>query len=150
MEPWMDAVKDSLEFLTNSNDSAKSKKKKSNQQNDDYKQDWRDKLGQFADNIYLEPTTYIRGRSIPNAYIILDESQNLSPHEIKTILTRAGPGTKLVLTGDIEQIDHDNLDAMNNGLTYVSSAFRNSHLAGHITLLKGERSKLATEASKIL
>ena len=142
LEPWMEAIIDSLDFLTSYKKKTKGK--------GSFKEDWRDRLGQYADKIYLEPITYIRGRSIPNTYMIIDEAQNLSKNEIKTVLTRAGYGTKIVLTGDIEQTDSPHLDAINNGLTHVASAFRGSPIAGHITLVKGERSRLATEASKIL
>jgi len=143
LEPWMEAIKDSLDYLT-------SFKKKRRGKKAAIKDNWRDNLGQYSDSIFLEPITYIRGRSIPNAYMMIDEAQNLSKSEIKTVLTRVGPGTKIVLTGDIEQTDGPHLDAINNGLTHVASAFRSSTLSGHITLIKGERSKLATEASNIL
>ena len=100
--------------------------------------------------IEVEAITYIRGRSIANAYIIIDEAQNLSMHEIKTIITRAGEGSKVVLTGDIEQIDNVYVDELTNGLTIAAEKFKNSNLAGHVTLLSGERSALASLASKIL
>jgi predicted ribonuclease YlaK len=100
--------------------------------------------------IEMNAITHIRGRSIPNAFIIVDEVQNLSKEDVKTILTRAGEGTKIVLTGDIEQIDNSYLDALNNGLTYVVEKFKDSELAGHVTFAKGERSPLATEAARIL
>ena len=100
--------------------------------------------------IEIEAMTFIRGRSIANAYIIIDEAQNMTKHEIKTVLTRVGEGTKIVLTGDIEQIDNVYLDQTSNGLTYVIEKFKNQQVAGHITLIKGERSKIATLASKIL
>ena len=100
--------------------------------------------------IEFSPITYIRGRSIPNAIMFVDEVQNMSKDEIKTVLTRAGEGTKIILTGDIEQIDNNRLDASNNGLTYVIEKFKGSPLAGHVTLIDGERSRLATEAARIL
>jgi len=100
--------------------------------------------------IELEALTYIRGRSIANAYIIIDEAQNLSSHEMKTILTRVGEGTKIILTGDVEQIDNVYVDETTNGLTHVIERFKNQSVAGHITLLKGERSKVATIAAKVL
>jgi len=102
------------------------------------------------DRIQMEALTYIRGRSIPNSIILIDEAQNLSKEEVKTILTRAGENTKIILTGDIEQIDNSSLDALNNGLTYVIDKFKDSDLAGHVTFVKGERSKLATHASSIM
>jgi PhoH-like ATPase len=100
--------------------------------------------------IEVEAITYIRGRSIPRAYMGIDEVQNLSMHEIKTIITRAGEGTKIVLTGDIEQIDNVHVDVYTNGLTYAVEKFKDQAIAGHVTLIKGERSQLATIASKIL
>jgi PhoH-like ATPase len=100
--------------------------------------------------IEIEAISFIRGRSIPNAYIIIDEAQNLSMHELKTIVTRVGEGTKIVLTGDIEQIDNVDVDAYTNGLTYAIEKFKEYPIAAHVTLLKGERSPLATLASKIL
>jgi PhoH-like ATPase len=100
--------------------------------------------------IKVEPLTYIRGRSITNQYFIVDEAQNLSPHEVKTIITRAGEGTKIVLTGDVEQIDSVFLDEFNNGLTYAIDKMKVSEIVSHIELEKGERSKLAEEATKLL
>jgi len=98
----------------------------------------------------LEPLTYIRGRSIPNQYILVDEAQNLTPHEVKTIITRAGDNTKIVLTGDPYQIDNPYLDSSNNGLTYVVNRFKGDELFGHVKLYKGERSPLAERAANLL
>lgn len=98
----------------------------------------------------VEALAFIRGRSLPEQFMIVDEAQNLSPHEVKTILTRAGQGTKIVLTGDPEQIDNPYVDSRSNGLSYVVEKFRNSPLAGHVTLTKGERSPLAEAATKLL
>ena len=98
----------------------------------------------------IEPLTYIRGRSIPNQYIIVDEAQNLTPHEVKTIITRVGDGTKIVLTGDPYQIDNPYVDSSSNGFNYVVSRFRTESVAAHIELQKGERSKLAELAANIL
>jgi len=100
--------------------------------------------------IEIEPLTYIRGRSIPNQYMIVDEAQNLTPHEVKTIITRAGEGTKIILTGDPYQIDHPYLDSSNNGLTTVAERFKQEAIAGHVILTKGERSPLAELATQIL
>ena len=100
--------------------------------------------------VQVEPLTYIRGRSIPNQYIIVDESQNLTPHEVKTILTRAGDGTKIVLTGDPYQIDNPYVDSESNGLTYIVERFKGKDLAATVTLSKGERSKLAEMAANLL
>ena len=98
----------------------------------------------------VEPLTYIRGRSMPRQYLVVDEAQNLTPHEVKTVLTRAGEGTKIILTGDPYQIDNPYVDSTSNGLTYVVERFKNSPAAGHITLRKGERSQLAELAATLL
>jgi PhoH-like ATPase len=98
----------------------------------------------------MEPLTYIRGRSIPRQFIICDEAQNLSPQMIKTIVTRIGEGSKVVFTGDPEQIDHPYLDACSNGLTYFVERFKGEAISGHVTLCKGERSALAELGSRIL
>jgi PhoH-like ATPase len=100
--------------------------------------------------IEIEAMTYIRGRSISNAFMIVDEAQNLTAHELKTIITRVGHGTKLVLTGDIQQIDNSYVDAVSNGLAHAVEKFKNHELSGHVTLYKGERSRLATLAAEIL
>ena len=100
--------------------------------------------------IEIEALAYIRGRSISDAYVIIDEAQNLTAHEVKTIITRIGENTKIVLTGDIEQIDNVYTNETSNGLTYAVEKFKHSRLSGHVTFKKGERSKLATEASKLL
>ena len=133
LDPWANALKDSLEFLTSCSSNRK--------------YNWKDKLAQYTDQICFEALTYIRGRSIVNSYIIIDECQNITKEQIKTILTRAGLNSKIVLLGDIDQIDHNYLDAINNGLTYTIEAFKDSKLSGHVTLEKGERSSLATEAA---
>jgi len=134
--PWMQAISDGFEFLFEAKNGPK----------------WKTTLDRYLDNeiIQMEAITYIRGRSIPNAFILIDEAQNLSKEEVKTILTRAGTGSKIVLTGDIEQIDNSYLDATNNGLTYVVEKFKDVDLAGHITFTKGERSPLASKAAEIL
>jgi PhoH-like ATPase len=100
--------------------------------------------------LQIEPLTYIRGRTIPKQFLIVDEAQNLTPHEVKTILTRAGEGTKVVLTGDLDQIDNPYVDAASNGLTYVIEKFKDEPLAGHVTLFRGERSDLAERAATLL
>ena len=100
--------------------------------------------------IEVEAMTYIRGRSISNAFMIVDEAQNLTTHELKTIITRVGHGTKLVLTGDIQQIDNSYVDSVSNGLTHAVEKFKEHEISGHVTLYKGERSKLATLAAEIL
>jgi PhoH-like ATPase len=100
--------------------------------------------------IELEALTYIRGRSIPNQYLVVDEAQNLTPHEVKTIITRAGEGTKIVLTGDPYQIDNPYLDASSNGLAYVVERFKGHDLYGHVTLVESERSPLSSLAVELL
>ncbi len=131
MMPWLMPIQDNMQFLLG-NDKAM--------------------LAAYMERgqIEVEALTYIRGRSINNAYIIIDEAQNLTAHEVKTIITRVGENTKIVLTGDIEQIDNIYTNETSNGLAYAVEKFKNSQLAGHITFKKGERSKIATLASKIL
>lgn len=138
MEPWIAPIKDNLRFLLTS-DGRKSK----NSENS---------LNYYFERgiIEVEAMTYIRGRSIADAYMIIDEAQNLSAHELKTIITRVGEGTKIVLTGDIEQIDNMYVDSVSNGLAVAVERFKEHDVAGHITLKRGERSKLATLGSKIL
>jgi PhoH-like ATPase len=101
-------------------------------------------------NLVLEPLTYIRGRSIPHQFIIVDEAQNLTPHEVKTIASRVGEGTKLVLTGDIGQIDNPYLDSASNGLSYTVERMKGQRLFAHVTLAKSERSELASLAASRL
>ena len=139
LAPWMQPIMDNFEVLL-------SKKNSKNQEG------WKRELEalQKKGKVEMEAITFIRGRSIPNAIILIDEAQNLKKDDIKTILTRAGEGTKIILTGDIEQIDNRDLDALNNGLTYTIEKFKEFDIAGHITLTKGERSKLATKAADIL
>jgi len=100
--------------------------------------------------LVIEPLSYIRGRSLQRIFFIIDEAQNLTPHEIKTIITRAGEGSKIVFTGDIYQIDHPYLDSQSNGLTYLIEHFKGQKLYAHINLVKGERSELAELASNLL
>jgi PhoH-like ATPase len=102
------------------------------------------------DKLVITPLAYIRGRSLQRTYFIVDEAQNLSPHEVKTIITRAGEGTKIVFTGDVQQIDHPYLDSRSNGLSYLISRMVGQSLYAHITLEKGERSALADLASELL
>lgn len=136
LAPWFHAIMDNFEILF------------SNKVGGDWRRDL--EMFQKKGKIEMEAITYIRGRSIPNAIILIDECQNLSKEDVKTILTRAGENTKIILTGDIEQIDNSLLDATNNGLTHVIEKFRGSQLAGHVTFIQGERSKLASEAAEIL
>lgn len=103
-----------------------------------------------CDEIAVEPLTYIRGRSIPNQFIVIDEAQNLTPLEVKTVITRVGSGSKIVLTGDPHQIDNPYVDARTNGLTCLVDRFRDNPLSAHVTLIRGERSALAETAANIL
>jgi PhoH-like ATPase len=113
-------------------------------------------IHQFQDNdiviplTVIEPLSYIRGRSLQKVFFIVDEAQNLTPHEIKTIITRAGEGVKIAITGDIYQIDHPYLDAQSNGLSYLIDHFKGQPLYAHVNLEKGERSELAELASNLL
>ena len=102
------------------------------------------------EKLVIEPLSFIRGRSLQRIFFIVDEAQNLTPHEVKTIITRAGEGTKVVFTGDIYQIDHPYLDSLSNGLSYLIEHFKGQKLYAHINLEKGERSELAELASNLL
>jgi PhoH-like ATPase len=137
LNPWMQPIFDNVEYLMNLSRSEKKSGRGYHELVD---------LGIME----IEPLTYIRGRSIPNQYIIVDEAQNLTPHEVKTIITRVGDGTKIVLTGDPYQIDNPYVDQTNNGLIHVVNRFKDERLAGHITMSKGERSPLAELAANLL
>ena len=102
------------------------------------------------EKLHITPLAYIRGRSLSNIFFIVDEAQNLTPHEIKTIITRAGENTKIIFTGDIHQIDSPYLDAQSNGLSYLIEKFKGQAIYSHITLEKGERSELANLANELL
>jgi PhoH-like ATPase len=140
LNPWMKPIFDNLELLITNKDPISDR--------DDRVPAYQHLIDQKI--IEVEPLTYIRGRSIPHQYLIVDEAQNLTPHEVKTVITRAGEGTKIILTGDPRQIDNPYVDATSNGLTYVVERFKKSPLAGHVTLIKGERSKLAEKAAELL
>ena len=131
MAPWLMPIQDNLQYLLGND---------------------RMTLDMYMENgsIEVEALTYIRGRSIANAYIIVDEAQNLTKHELKTIITRVGEGTKIILTGDIEQIDNIYVDETSNGLTYAIERLKKYDITGHVTLTKGERSRVATLAAKVL
>jgi len=137
LAPWMQPIFDNVELLLSGHEAEKRHSK-------GYKELMAMGL------MEIEALTYIRGRSIPNQYLIVDEAQNLTPHEIKTIVTRAGEGTKIVLTGDPYQIDNPYVDASSNGLTYVVERFKEQAIAGHVTMMKGERSELAELAANLL
>jgi len=102
------------------------------------------------DTLVITPLAFIRGRSLSNVFFIIDEAQNLTPHEVKTIITRAGEGTKMIFTGDVEQIDSPYLDSKSNGLTYLTDKMKGQELFAHVNLIRGERSYLAELASNIL
>jgi PhoH-like ATPase len=134
LRPWMQPIYDNLEFLFNNH------------------QDPRESISDLVDQgkLIMEALTYMRGRSIPRQFILCDEAQNLSPHMIKTLITRVGEGSKIVFTGDPEQIDHPYLDASSNGLTYLVEKLKGEEIAGHVTLAKGERSKVAELGARLL
>jgi len=134
--PWMKPIFDNLEFLLISGG-----KRRGLPELDEM---------MTSGIIEVEPLTYIRGRSLPQQYVIVDEAQNLTPHEVKTIVTRCGEGTKIVLTGDPYQIDNPYVDAATNGLTYAANRMHAEALVGHIVLTKGERSALANLAANKL
>ena len=131
MTPWLAPIEDNLQYLMGND---------------------KETLQMYMNKgvIEIEALTYIRGRSISNAFIIIDEAQNLTNHELKTIVTRVGEGTKIVFTGDIEQIDNVYIDETTNGLTNAVEKFKQYDVSGHVTLRKGERSKVATLAAKVL
>jgi len=110
------------------------------------------RIRQFLEDekLVISPLAYIRGRSLVKVFFIVDEAQNLTPHEVKTIITRAGEGTKIVFTGDIYQIDHPYLDSQSNGLSYLIEKMKGQPLYAHVNLQKGERSELAELASNLL
>ncbi|MFW9604838.1 MAG: PhoH family protein [Trichlorobacter sp.] len=138
LTPWMQPIFDNVELLISGHEADK------RHGNKGYKELMAMGL------LDIEPLTYIRGRSIPNQYLIVDEAQNLTPHEIKTIITRAGEGTKVVLTGDPYQIDNPYVDSSSNGLSYLVERFKQESIAAHVTLTKGERSELAELAANLL
>ncbi len=134
--PWMQPIFDNIDFLFG------------NQRARNEMTTWDELINQGL--LHVEPLTYIRGRSLPQQFMIVDESQNLTPHEIKTIITRAGEGTKIVLTGDSEQIDNPYLDSLNNGLVYTIDKLKGEDIVAHVKLSVGERSPLSEIASKLL
>ena len=140
LNPWMKPIFDNLEFLLGGETQSKGARNTGPL--------YQPLLDQRL--LEVEPLTYIRGRSIPQQYLIVDEAQNLTPHEVKTVISRAGEGTKIVLTGDPNQIDNPYVDASSNGLSYVVERFANSSLSGHVQLLRGERSALANLAAQQL
>ncbi len=141
INPWMQPIYDNMDILLALHEDIRT---------ENFKGKRKPSLEDFLDYgfLELEPLTYIRGRSLPNQFIIIDEAQNLTPHEMKTIITRAGENTKLVLTGDPYQIDIPYLDSSSNGLSVAVEKLRHEDIVGHITLEKGERSQLADLAAK--
>ncbi len=137
LNPWMQPIFDNLELIFSSGSSRE--------------RDSRSYAPLLESGvIQVEPLTYIRGRSLPNQYLIVDEAQNLTPHEVKTIITRSGEGTKVVLTGDPHQIDNPYVDQLSNGLSVVAQRFKHEAVAGHVAMNKGERSELAELAANLL
>ena len=137
LSPYMQPLFDNLGVIQNQFPETDSKYKKIKELLDE-------------DKLMIEPLAYIRGRSLVKIFFIVDEAQNLTPHEIKTIITRAGEGTKMVFTGDIHQIDHPYLDSLSNGLSYIIEKMQGKKLYAHVYLEKGERSELAELASDLL
>ncbi len=133
LRPWMQPIYDNLEYLFNTK-----------------KPGELDSILAGIHSIEVEALTYIRGRSLPDSFIVMDEAQNLTKHEVKTIMTRVGERSKIILLGDPAQIDHPYLDEGNNGLTYVLEKFKGEPIAGHVNLVKGERSELAQLAADLL
>lgn len=133
LKPWMQPIYDNLEYLFSADD-------KNTLEN----------TMAGTRNIEIEALTYIRGRTIPRQFIVIDEAQNLTRHEAKTIVSRVGENSKIVMVGDTEQIDHPYIDSTSNGLTYAAEQFKKEGLAGHVTLVKGERSPLAELAAELM
>ena len=156
MGPWMQPIIDNLDFLLggSADDEGRSAPRGSSGPanragaNRPARSNWTDLKGMGL--LEVEAISYIRGRSIPRQYMVVDEAQNLTPHEVKTIVTRVGEGTKIVFTGDPYQIDNPYVDAESNGLTWLVERFKGQPLAGHITLIRGERSELAELAANLL
>jgi PhoH-like ATPase len=137
IEPYMQPLFDNISFI----------KSKFKPMSEDYM-----RIEEMIKNekIVITPIAYIRGRSLSNVFFIIDEAQNLTPHEVKTIITRAGEGTKMIFTGDIQQIDSPYLDTQSNGLSYLADRMKGQDLFAHVNLVKGERSYLAELASNLL
>lgn len=143
LNPWMKPIFDNLEYLFGAGGSDEDEaRRRGGQASYQYLLD--------RNIVQVEPLTYIRGRSLPHQYMLVDEAQNLTPHEVKTVISRAGEGTKIVLTGDPYQIDNPYVDATSNGLSHVIERFKGSLISGHVTLTKGERSELSELASRLL
>ncbi|MBY0371459.1 PhoH family protein [bacterium] len=141
LNPWMQPIFDNIDFIVSFSSGDKPAKRPT-------RRAWQELIHQGM--LQIEPLTYIRGRSLAYQFLIVDEAQNLTPHEIKTIITRAGEGTKVVLTGDCYQIDNPYIDSSSNGLSFVVERFKETHLGAHVTLMKGERSQLSELATQVL
>ena len=137
LNPWMQPIFDNLEYIFSSGSGRMSEHR-----------NYEDLLSSGV--IQIEPLTYIRGRSLPNQFLVVDEAQNLTPHQVKTVITRCGADTKIVLTGDPYQIDNPYVDSASNGLTVVAQRFQGENIGAHVTLTKGERSELAERATQLL
>jgi PhoH-like ATPase len=137
LNPWMQPIYDNLEFLLVAGGSKRRGVRGFEELFD-------------SGQLQVEPLTYIRGRSLPHQYVIVDEAQNLTPHEVKTVITRCGEGTKIILTGDPFQIDNPYVDSSSNGLSVSADRLRGEPIVGHILLEKGERSELANIAANKL
>ena len=137
LNPWMQPIFDNLEYIFSSGRGRMSEHR-----------NYEDLLSSGV--IQIEPLTYIRGRSLPNQFLVVDEAQNLTPHQVKTVITRCGAETKIVLTGDPYQIDNPYVDSASNGLTVVAQRFQGESIGAHVTLSKGERSELAERATQLL
>jgi PhoH-like ATPase len=137
LNPWMQPIFDNLEFIFSSGRGRMSEHR-----------NYEELVASGV--IQVEPLTYIRGRSLPNQFLVVDEAQNLTPHQVKTVITRCGADTKIVLTGDPYQIDNPYVDAASNGLTVVAQRFQQESIGAHVTMVKGERSELADRATQLL
>lgn len=139
LNPWMQPIFDNLEYIFSS---GRGRGRMSDHRN----------YEELVESgvIQVEPLTYIRGRSLPNQFLVVDEAQNLTPHQVKTVITRCGADTKIILTGDPYQIDNPYVDSASNGLTVVAQRFQNENIGAHVTLSKGERSELAERATQLL
>jgi PhoH-like ATPase len=147
MAPWMQPIIDNLDFLLGGGEETTGHQGGRGSPRGP-RNSWADLKGMGL--LEVEAISYIRGRSIPRQFMVVDESQNLTPHEVKTIVTRVGEGTKIVFTGDPYQIDNPYVDAESNGLTWLVERFKGQPLAGHVSLLRGERSELAELAANLL
>jgi PhoH-like ATPase len=154
MGPWMQPIIDNLDFLLGGADADEGRSPRPSSGSNrpgaqrGNRSNWTDLKGMGL--LEVEAISYIRGRSIPRQFMVVDEAQNLTPHEVKTIVTRVGEGTKIVFTGDPYQIDNPYVDAESNGLTWLVERFKGQRLAGHVTLIRGERSELAELAANLL